>query len=239
MNLDFRALRADEIDVRIGTVSAKGVTFLLYKNARVDMSILDETVGAMNWKREHLRDNANCIVSLWDEDKKQWVSKEDTGTESFTEAEKGLASDSFKRACTNWGIGRELYESPFIFVKTSTKKKENGRGYEMVNPWEFSGIHVKEIDYMELDKKRVVSKLVLSLPKCDVFSWQLGDAPASMKEELATDLERKTFMDLCKQFGVDYKVIGKRAGATSLKSMTKEQHGRALIILKEIEEGKQ
>ena len=80
------------------------------------MNILDETVGAFNWKRSHTRDNANCVVSLWDENKKEWVSKEDTGTESFTEKEKGLASDSFKRACFNWGIGRELYTAPFIYV---------------------------------------------------------------------------------------------------------------------------
>ena len=80
------------------------------------MNILDETVGAMDWKREHTRNNANCIVSIWDKEKQQWISKEDTGTESNTEAEKGLASDSFKRACVNWGIGRELYTAPFIWI---------------------------------------------------------------------------------------------------------------------------
>ena len=112
----FRLLREDEIDVRIATINEKGASLLLYKDARCDMNILDETVGAFNWKREHTRDNANCIVSLWDGAKKEWVSKEDTGTESFTEKEKGLASDSFKRACFNWGIGRELYTAPFIYV---------------------------------------------------------------------------------------------------------------------------
>lgn len=128
-----RKLRADEIECRIGTITDKGVSLLLYKDARCDMNILDETFGAMNWKREHARDNRNCIVSVWDSDKKEWVSKEDTGTESNTEAEKGLASDSFKRACVNWGIGRELYTAPFIWVNTDyaeitvnpvTKKKQ-------------------------------------------------------------------------------------------------------------------
>ena len=80
------------------------------------MDILDETVGAMNWQRTHFRDNANCTVEIWDEDKRMWVSKEDTGTESNTEKEKGLASDSFKRACVNWGIGRELYTAPKITI---------------------------------------------------------------------------------------------------------------------------
>lgn len=115
--LKFRTLKASEIDVRIQSISEKGLVLLLYKDARCDMNILDETVGPMNWKREHTRENANCIVSLWDESKQQWISKEDTGTESFTEKEKGLASDSFKRACFNWGIGRELYTGPFIWIK--------------------------------------------------------------------------------------------------------------------------
>ena len=121
--LEFRDLRADEIDVRISTFKeGEGMSLLLYKDARCDMNVLDETVGAFNWQRSHSRDNANCTVSIWDEDKKAWISKEDTGTESNTEAEKGLASDSFKRACFNWGIGRELYTAPFIWLKAGLYK---------------------------------------------------------------------------------------------------------------------
>lgn len=116
MKVEFRTLKANEIDCRVNQINEKGLTLLLYKDARCDMNILDETVGATNWKRQHTRDNANCIVSIYDEDKKEWVSKEDTGTESYTEKEKGLASDSFKRACVNWGIGRELYTAPFIYI---------------------------------------------------------------------------------------------------------------------------
>ena len=125
----FRLLKADEIDVRVATINGKGASLLLYKDARCDMNILDETVGAMNWKREHTRNNANCIVSLWDETKKEWISKEDTGTESFTEKEKGLASDSFKRACFNWAIGRELYTAPFIYVSSDKMNiyEKNGK----------------------------------------------------------------------------------------------------------------
>ncbi|PWJ49321.1 hypothetical protein [Faecalicatena contorta] len=130
----FRSLRADEIDCRIATVKSNGLSLLLYKDARCDMNILDETVGPENWERRHTRDNANCIVSIWDSDKDLWVSKEDTGTESFTEKEKGLASDSFKRACFNWGIGRELYTAPHIWIpsdkcsiETSDKKDRYGK----------------------------------------------------------------------------------------------------------------
>jgi hypothetical protein len=118
LELKFRQLRADEIDCRVAQIKPNGLSLLLYKDARCDMNILDETVGPMNWQRKHGRDNANCIVSIWDEDKKQWIEKEDTGTESNTEAEKGLASDSFKRACFNWGLGRELYTAPFIWVSS-------------------------------------------------------------------------------------------------------------------------
>ena len=84
----------------------------------MDQNILDETVGEMNWQKSYSRENANCTVSIWDEAKKMWISKEDTGTESNTEKEKGLASDSFKRACFCWGIGRELYSAPPIWIKS-------------------------------------------------------------------------------------------------------------------------
>ena len=127
MEAMFRDLKANEIDCRISQINEKGLSLLLYKDARVDMDILDETVGAKNWQRKHTRDNANCIIEIWDEDKKQWISKEDTGTESFTEKEKGLASDSFKRAGFNWGIGRELYTAPFIYV--AVKDREGNDNY--------------------------------------------------------------------------------------------------------------
>ncbi len=124
----FRKLKEDEIDVRVQSINQKGCILLLYKDARVDMQILDETVGAMNWKRRHTRDNANCIVSIYDKEKEEWIDKEDTGKESYTEKEKGLASDSFKRACTNWGIGRELYTAPFIWVSANDFNLKENKG---------------------------------------------------------------------------------------------------------------
>ena len=108
------------------------------------MRILDETVGAMNWQRKHTRDNANCIVEIWDAEKNTWIQKEDTGTESFTEKEKGLASDSFKRACFNWGIGRELYTAPFIWVSADKCKidPKNGK-YTTYDKFEVYSPHVR------------------------------------------------------------------------------------------------
>ena len=130
MNLQFRKLRENEIEARVQSVKANGLVLLLYKDARCDMKLLDETVGPMNWQKEYLRDNSNCRVSIWDIEKKQWVSKEDTGTESNTEKEKGKASDSFKRACFNWGIGRELYSAPFIWIPAEKCNiKQSGNKY--------------------------------------------------------------------------------------------------------------
>ena len=145
----FRDLRADEIDVRVQSIKEKGAVLLLYKDARCDMNILDETVGAYNWKREHTRDNKNCIVSIWDKEKEQWISKEDTGAESFTEKEKGLASDSFKRACFNWGIGRELYTSPFIWVKNEGDFNQRGGKWTT-----YTKFYVSDI---EITDKKIVS----------------------------------------------------------------------------------
>ena len=116
--LNFRTLHADEIECRVGSVSeGKGCSLLMYKNARVDMTLLDEVVGPENWQRSHevINDNLFCKVSIRSENG-EWVSKQDVGTESNTEKEKGQASDAFKRACVNWGIGRELYTSPFVWV---------------------------------------------------------------------------------------------------------------------------
>lgn len=148
----FRDLRADEIECRVAQAKANGVSLLLYKDARCDQNILDETVGAMNWQRQHTRDNANCIVSIWDKEKNQWIGKEDTGTESNTEKEKGLASDSFKRACFNWGIGRELYTAPFIWIKA-----------EDCTSLQASGDKVKCFDNFEVEKILIENKRITAI----------------------------------------------------------------------------
>lgn len=147
---EIRLLKADEINCRVNQINEKGLTLLLYKDARVDMDILDETVGCLNWKKEYSRDNQNCTVSIYDADKKEWISKEDTGSESNTEKEKGLASDSFKRACVNWGIGRELYTAPFIWVNAEdggVQKDNNGKCKS------FEKFHVEAIKYN--DKRKI------------------------------------------------------------------------------------
>ena len=149
---EIRTLRADEIECRIGQISkeGKGLSLLLYKDARCDMNILDETFGPMNWQRHHSRDNANCIISVWDDEKKQWIEKEDTGTESNMEAAKGLASSSMKRAGVNWGIGRELYTAPFIWIPAEKCNITNGRCYDSF-----------DVTLIEYDECRRISALVI------------------------------------------------------------------------------
>lgn len=120
-----RTLKADEIECRVGTINGKGCSLLLYKDARVDMKILDETYGVGNWQRTHEVINGNlfCTIEIWNDRINQWVKKQDVGTESYTEKEKGEASDSFKRAGFNVGIGRELYTSPFIWIQPKADMK--------------------------------------------------------------------------------------------------------------------
>ena len=114
----IRLLKADEIECRVAVIKENGLSLLLYKDARVDQRILDETFGPFGWKRSHpsIEGNLYCTVEILDKETGEWVAKQDVGTMSYSEKEKGQASDSFKRACFNWGIGRELYTAPFIWI---------------------------------------------------------------------------------------------------------------------------
>lgn len=161
MTFSIPTLMPEDIECRVQQVketqSGVGAAVLLYKNARVDMRILDDVFGPMNWQREHARDNANCIISVWDSEKNQWIRKEDTGTESNTEAEKGIASDSFKRAGFNWGIGRELYTAPFIWIilhNDEFYKDKNGK----LRATQKAKFRVRDVQYNE---RREMTQLVI------------------------------------------------------------------------------
>lgn len=157
----FRYLNADEIDVRIQSVKPNGLVLLLYKSARVDYDILDETVGNMNWQKHYSRENANCIISIWDEDKKLWIEKEDTGTESNTEKAKGLASDASKRSGFVWGIGRELYTAPFVWIPSDKCKITNGKCYD-----KFS------VEKIKTEEGKITALLIKNGDK-RVFFWEV------------------------------------------------------------------
>ena len=157
----IRKLKATEIECRVGTINDKGCSLLLYKDARVDMRILDEHFGPMNWKRDHEVVNGNlfCTISVWDKEKGEWVSKQDVGVESNTEKEKGQASDAFKRAGFNWGIGRELYSAPFIWIRLDQNEiVRNEKTGRLSTRTKFS---VAEIGYNEdgeIDKLAIIDE---------------------------------------------------------------------------------
>lgn len=177
--LTFRTLSAEEIECRIGMVSEKGLSLLLYKDARCDMNLLDEVVGPMSWQRKHelINGHLHCTVSIYNEATGQWVSKSDVGSESNTEATKGEASDSFKRACFNWGIGRELYTAPFIWIDKSIA---NIQGKKCSDKFK-----VKSISY---DENRNINSLVIINEKTKAVVYSFGSsARVQVKKQNTTE----------------------------------------------------
>ena len=182
----FRDLRADEIECRVARVNEYGVNLLLYKDARCDMSILDETVGADRWQRVHdvVNGNLYCSVGIrFDREQGfgEWVYKQDVGVESNTEKEKGQASDSFKRACFNWGIGRELYTAPDIKIapQDCNIKERNGK-------WNcYDSFSVQKI---VIEKKRIVALAIKNLTTkrtCYIFQDPKWEAERNKGEQNA------------------------------------------------------
>lgn len=203
--MKFRKLKASEIDARVATVSEKGCSLLLYKDARVDQNILDETVGPENWQRNHELINGNlfCNVGIRvqrEGDWSEWVWKQDVGTESYTEKEKGQASDAFKRACFNWGIGRELYTAPFIWIPakdvTLVDRNDGKKStYDTFTVTEIGYDDNGEIDSLQIvnDKRKQVVYTLGNIPKRD--------------PNMITEKEQKILTQMCKDKGLDVKEI--------------------------------
>lgn len=164
----IRLLRADEIECRVATVNEKGVSVLLYKDARVDQKILDEVFGAFAWKRTHqsIDGNLYCTVEIFDKENQIWVAKQDVGTTGYTEKEKSQALDSFKRACFNWGIGRELYSAPFIWVSaTKTEIRKNGDRYLCSDRF--------SVAYIEYNEEREIAGLTIRNDSKGIIVYEL------------------------------------------------------------------
>lgn len=178
----MRKLTSKEIEVKVKQVSEKGAVLLLYKTARVDMSILDETYGAMNWQSDYkvVKDNLYCGIGVRNNDTNEWVWKWDCGIESREDEEgnqkKGEASDAFKRAGFKWGIGVELYSSPFTFARVETVQS-NGKWYLKDK---FQKFEVQGIWY---DKDEVGALVIQDNKGNIVFQWKKpGFTPT--KEEM-------------------------------------------------------
>lgn len=220
MRKEIRLLEADEIECRVATINEKGVSLLLFKDARVDQKILDETFTPFGWSRSHqnIEGNLYCTVEIWDEDKRQWVGKQDVGTMSYSEKEKGQASDSFKRACFNWGIGRELYTAPFIWIPAS-KVAIQKKGDKYVTTERFN---VKEISYNV--KREIVSLIITNSQNTVLFS--LGaNQNSGLKEKLVKGINIWQMQELERELertGVEITAVLDRYGLQSLSQMTEE-----------------
>ncbi len=256
---NMRTLRADEIECRVAMVkrtnNGVGCSLLLYKDARCDMTMLDELYGAMNWQREHVIIDGRlyCNISVWDDKKKQWICKQDVGTESNTEKEKGQASDSFKRAGTNWGIGRELYTSPFIWIGLKDNEYAEKQG-KLSCRQKFS---VKEISYS--DSRKIIHLVILDKDGNERYRFENGeevkpektesdkksaqetaqtekhsDKTATQKTELVGEVEIETLKKVVKALGGATKNEFERITGVKfcdIGKMTKTDWGKLMVEL--------
>ena len=182
----FRKLTANDVEARVQSCDEYGFTLLLYKNARVDQNILDETFTPFGWqnKYEEFKGNMYCSIGIKNEDG-EWIWKSNCGTESNTEKEKGEASDSFKRAGFNWGIGRELYTAPKTKIKGHTKQVDrNGR-----TAWtsEYYAFDVVEMEVSDDMPRRITALTIIGKSMVDgyhedeIFSWKDKEAPSKQQ----------------------------------------------------------
>jgi len=221
--MNFRLLEAREIDCRIAQVKENFISLLLYKDARCDMNILDETVGVENWQRRHELINGNlfCSVGIHFDGRtpgSEWVWKQDVGTESYTEKEKGQASDAFKRACFNWGIGRELYTAPAIFIGADRCTISKGKDKLIC----YDRFYVSDIAY---DSKRVISHLVIKNQKTNIVVFEFGRLRQEEVQE--KDFDRAGMVayikDLCKEKKKSASGWLKASGYTSWHDVPKDK----------------
>lgn len=246
MNKKIRSLKPEEIEIRVQQVTEKGAQLLLYKDSRCDKRILDETYGISGWKNryEEIKSNLFCTISIWDDEKQQWVDKCDCGTESFSEKEKGEASDAFKRAGFNVGIGRELYTRIFYFANVPTRKNEKGK-YDLIN--KFEKFTVAEISTNEETEK--IEKIKIADSKGNiVFSYGYQKISAKVETsnetkkldkpvEMIEDGQITAIRILLKDHDDLKKAVYKKLGITSSKEMpSKLTKSQATSLIKQLKE---
>ena len=211
----FRYLNADEIEVRVAQVSktTKAISLLLYKDARADQKMLDETFGMFGWQKKYERDskgNLFCIVSIKSPEG-EWISKSDVGTESNMESTKGEASDAFKRACFNWGIGRELYTAPSIWISKESYKPIDGKDGT------YDRFSVKDIGY---DDQGNINRLTIRNDSIrrDVYTMGQEEKPH------ISAVKVKSIEDKAEADGISIEKICKMLKVKKLEEMTEEQY---------------
>ena len=256
--LKFPLLNKDQIEVRVGQVSEYGYTLLLYKTSRTDAEILDQIVGIGNWQKrfytlqgvgvgDTVRSIVVCSVGIYDEDKHEWIWKDDSGTEGNIEQDKSICSDAFKRASGGscWGIGRELYYTGRIYVKGGTQKKQYGSGYELDD--KFARFEVKDISWNEkpLSLKRLVivdenDKVVFSYPKGTNVQPQAQKPTQNAKQDnggAITTSDMEYLQDyIGKLTGDSYNNffvwLEKQCGTRNIANLTEQQGNKVVAILR-------
>lgn len=228
---EIRLLRANEIECRVSTISEKGISLLLYKDARVDQKILDETFTPFGWKRSHqsIDGNLYCIVEIYDEDKKEWVSKQDVGVTSYSDKEKGQASDSFKRACFNWGIGRELYSAPFIWIPAN-KVNIQPKGDKYITYDRFN------VQYITYNEQREIDSLVIVNENGNMVYEKRGKVANLLVQPQLSDQQKRELEAELERTGVALETVLKRYKLETLDKMTEEIYEKAIKSLKRSKE---
>ena len=221
---NYRLLRADEIEVRISTCNAWGVGLLLYKDARCDMNLLDEVHGSMNWQNSYqlIDGQLFCTVEVYDPEKGMWIKKQNVGTESFTEREKGRASDAFKRACFNFGVGRELYTAPNMFVY-----KKDLKTLEKDDKGKYTCKDAFQVESLEYDGERISYVTVRNL-KTDAL-LEFGTPKAVQKEyddlgnSVISEVKAVVLKSRCEHEQVDIEKLCKLYKVESIDELTEKK----------------
>lgn len=229
----IRNLNPEEIDCRVGAIMEQGISLLLYKDARVDQTILDEVFGIYGWQRRHniIGNELYCILSIWDDEKQQWVEKEDVGIESDYQKAKGAASDSFKRACFNVGIGRELYSAPFIYIPLNKVRMDDKNGKKAVK----DSFSVKSI---ETSTDKIITALEIINQRGEIiYTYRLNRKQVQpvreeeSQEPLSTEEIQLLYMELGRT-GVSVQQILSRYGITAIQQMDQKTYKKAISALK-------
>lgn len=235
----MRLLRASEINVKPAQViERRGKVYamlLLYKDSRCDMTRMDEEYGPLNWKRTHrlIGENLYCSVAVYDSKIGHWIEKEDVGTKSDYEEQKGEASDAFKRACTNWGIGRELYTAPSVYVELLDSEFYMGRDQKarMTSSTKF---HVSSIGYG--DDRNINALVISDSDGKERYTYQV-------KSNRKTGLDRKEAMEVVariKEMGFEKytKIALSDRGIAGLSQLGKSEVEDFIREVKEVAQGK-
>lgn len=220
----FRLLRADEIECRVQKCSEKGVSILLYKTARTDADLLDETCGTENWENDFKLVDGVLYGGIGVAYDGHMVWKWDAGTESNTEAEKGRASDAFKRAGFKHGIGRELYSAPFIWIESDKCNVKESKGRWVCN----DDFVCTEISY---DNQERVSGLVICVKGKEVYRF--GSTGGKPEPAIPSDPPMRVDLscaDCGKEIFSYYDRNGKKVSASRHASGAYKKFGRYICL---------